>query len=157
VSYAALSDVQSEMGALKGALTATSVPTTTDVTNRILPDIAGEIDGVLSARGITVPVTTPSTFVDFLKATNALGAAARALAELRAVNLETTSLASWLQERYSERLDMLRQGEGIPLDATKGSGALPTSFHQRHPGSSSADFNDGEGDTDPVFTRDIKW
>lgn len=158
MAYAALTDVQSEMGALKGALTATTTPSTNDVTNRILPDISGEIDGVLSARGITVPVATPSTFVDFLKATNALGAAARALAELRAVNIEAGSLAVFLQDRYQERLNMLRRGEGIPAEATK-TGALPRSFWTSHAGTKSSDLDDGTdgNDTDPVIRMDTKW
>jgi len=151
MSYAALADVQSEMGALKGALTATTTPTTADVTNRILPDIAGEIDAVLSARGLVVPVTVPASFLDFLKATNALGAAARTLAELRAVNIEAGSLAVFLQEQYDKRLDMLRHGEGIPSDTTL-SGALPRSYWTSNP-----EDEDGNDTSVPWFKRATQW
>lgn len=160
-AYAALADVQSELGALSSGLTATSTPTQADVTNRILPDIQGEIDGVLSHRGLTVPVTTPQSFLDRLKSLNALGAAARVAGALfpMAQGPQSTTFAQWLQDRYDAGLQMLRNGEGIPDIVTlDGRGALPRSFATSHPNSVSTDLDGSIGNTiDPVFRRDTRW
>lgn len=160
-NYANLGDVKGEMGALATGLTTTSKPSETDVTDRILPDIQGEIDGVLSRKGLTVPVVAPSSFIDLLRGLNALGAAARTVAQLfpQAAGPASTTLADWLQRRYDARLDMLRAGEGIPDGAThSASGGLPRSFATSHPDSVSSDFDGTPGNTiDPVFRRDTRW
>jgi len=57
-SYADLALVKVTMGVYGVGLTATSVPSTVDVTNLLLPDISGQIDRVLSGRAVVVPVTT---------------------------------------------------------------------------------------------------
>lgn len=161
MAYAALPDVQSELGALASGLTTTSVPTQADVTNRILPDIQGEIDGVLSHRGLTVPITTPQSFLDRLKSLNAIGAAARVAAALfpMAAGPQSTTFAQWLQDRYDAGLKMLRSGEGIPdIAVFDRLGGLPRSFATSHPDSVSADLDGSAGNTiDPVFRRDTKW
>jgi hypothetical protein len=161
-TYADLTDVKSEMGALASGLTDASSPSNTDVMNRILPDIQGEIDGVLSHRGLAVPVSAPSSFLDRLKSLNAVGAAARAVGALfpMAQGAQSTTLSQWLLNLYNAGLDRLRNGEGIPdtllIDA--GGGGLPRSFTTSHPDSVSSDFAGTPGnEIDPVFTRDGKW
>lgn len=161
MSYAALADVQVELGKLKTALTGASNPSEADVTSKLLPDIAGQIDAVLSSRGLTVPVTTPSSFVDRLKGLNALGAAARAAAALMpmANGPVSTLFAQWLQDRFDAGLNMLRAGEGIPDTAVLAGTSLPTSFWTSHPGTNSSDLDDGtaDNDTDPVIRMDTPW
>lgn len=159
--YAALGDVQVELGKHKAALTGTSNPSETDVTNKILPDIAGEIDAILSGRGITVPVTAPATFMDRLKGLNALGAAARVDAALypQSAGPASTTFAQWLQDRYDAGLEALRRGEGIPDSVAMAGTSLPTSFWTTHAGSKSQDLDDDTeaNTTDPVFRRDSQW
>jgi hypothetical protein len=163
-NYAALTDVETEMGKYAAGLTATSTPSETDVTDRIIPDIHGQIDGVLSRRGLATPILAPSSFLDRLKALNALGAAARVVAALfpQAAGPASTTFHEWLQRRYDAGLEMLRNGEGIPDDVlvilNAGGGGLPRSFATSHPDSVSADLDATPGNTiDPVFRRDTKW
>lgn len=159
--YAVLADVQRELGKHKPALTATSNPSETDVTNKVLPDISGEIDAILAARGLTVPVTAPASFLDRLRALNAIGAAARVDAALfpQAAGPAATGFADWLKEIYDEGLAALRRGEGIPDTVANAGTSLPTSFQQRHPGSIGTDLDNAtDGNTtDPVFRRDTAW
>jgi hypothetical protein len=160
--YAAVADVQSEMGALASGLTATSTPSLTDVTDRIIPDIHGDIDGVLSRRGLAVPVLAPSSFLDRLKALNALGAAARVAAQLFPTDPAAMAFAKWVQERYDAGLMKLENGDGIPDDVlvilNAGGGGMPRSFATSHPDSVSADLDATPGNTiDPVFRRDTLW
>lgn len=159
-NYADLADVESEMGALASGLTATSTPTEADVTDRIIPDIHGEIDSILSLQGVTVPVVSgPSSFLDRLKALNALGAAARAVAALFPTDSAALAFAKWLQDRYAAGLLSLENGEGIVgVVITAGGGGLPRSFATSHPDSVSADLDGTVGNTiDPVFRRDTLW
>jgi hypothetical protein len=159
--YAALADVKNELGALASGLTTTSVPNEDDVTNRILPDIQGEIDGILSSRGLVVPVTAPAEFLARLKSLNAMGAGARVAGALfpMAAGPQSTTFAEWLYGLYKDGLRRLENGTGIPADAIMtGAGALPRSFATSHPDSVSADVDGTPGNTiDPVFRRDTRW
>lgn len=161
MAYADLAAVQVELGKFKSALTGTSNPSTADVTNILLPDIAGEIDAVLSSRGLTVPVTAPASFLDRLKGLNALGVAARVAAALMpmAAGPASTLFPQWLQDRYDAGLQMLRDGEGIPDTAVFAGTSLPRSFWTSHAGTKSTDLDDGTdgNDTDPTFRRDTQW
>jgi hypothetical protein len=149
------------MGTYAIGLTATSTPSLTEVTERTIPDIHGEIDAVLSRQGVAVPVLAPSSFLDRLKALNAIGAAARVVAAMfpQAAGPASTTFHEWLQRRYDAGLDMLRNGEGIPDGVLLNtSGGLPRSFWTSHPDSFSEDFAGTPGnENDPVFTRDKKW
>lgn len=160
-SYADLAAVKAEMGMLASGLTDASSPSNTDVNERTLPDIHGEIDGVLSRAGLAVPVTGPSSFLDRLKALNALGAAARVVAALfpMAAGPQSTTFADWLQKRYDTGLEMLSNLEGVPDGALPSTtGGLPRSFATSHPDSVSADLDGTTGNTiDPVFRRDTQW
>jgi hypothetical protein len=158
-SYADLAGVKIAMGKYSPGLTATSLPNETDVTNITLPDNAGIIDGVLSGRGLAVPVAAPPSFVDSLRELNAIGAAARVVAALypQAAGPASTTFHEWLQRLFDAGLDRLRDGEGIP-DSAVVTGALPRSFWTSHPDSNSADFAGTPGnENDPVFTRDRQW
>lgn len=161
MAYADVAAVQVELGKMKSALTATSNPTLDDVTNKILPDISGQIDAVLSSRGLTVPVTAPASFLDRLKGLNAVGAAARVVAALfpQAAGPSSTLFAQWLQDRFDAGLQMLRDGEGIPDTAVLSGSSMPTSLWTSHPGTDSSDLDNGTpgNTTDPVFRRDTQW
>jgi hypothetical protein len=77
VAYAALGDVQARAGALSGAWTANSKPSTGDITT-FLDDVAAEIDAALAGRGLAI--TDPASPAGkALKNVNALGALVLAL------------------------------------------------------------------------------
>lgn len=77
MAYAALTDVQARAGALAGAWTTTSNPSTSQITG-FLDDIAAEIDAALAGRGLAI--TDPaSTAALALKNVNAVGALILAL------------------------------------------------------------------------------
>lgn len=101
--------------------TATSKPSTSDV-DVFLTDTANELDGILRARGYTVPVpTTATSAYGLLAGYNALGAAAQA--ELAAPNPQGRS--SDALKLWQDAKRMLRAGE-IELDAPKDTGqAVP--------------------------------
>jgi hypothetical protein len=155
-SYADLADVQQAMAKMSVALTDTSVPSKSDVTSTILPEISGIIDAVLSARGLTTPVTSaaaPDAFLQSLRGLTAMGAAARTVAGLfpQAAGPASTTFADWLQARFKEGLDMLRAGEGIPPTVGRVA-ALARSYWTSHPVD-----DDGNLTTDPTFTRRMVW
>lgn len=159
--YADIADVIHELGELGDYLTATSRPTKTDVEGKTLPAIAGEIDGVLGARGLTVPITQASLvalgvdaaaatrFLETLSSLNALGAAARAVAALfpNRAGPGGAPFHEWLQQRYDAGLTRLGSGEGVP-SASVASSALPRSHWTSNP-------TDPDTDEDwaPIFTR----
>lgn len=160
MAYAELEDVEHELGQYGRFLTETSTPSEDDVEQKTIPAIAGEIDGVLSARGVTVPVTAPASFLELLSSLNALGAAARTAAALlpQAQGPQSTTFHEWLQARYDAGLERLRNGEGIPDDIATSGTSLPSSFWTRHPDTVSSDLDrTSKNSVDPVFRRDTKW
>lgn len=102
----------------------------------IVIDTDAEINSVLDAAGLSVPVTTPSHFVDWLKALNKYGAAAAILKSMfpdAAGPGETPAYAFW-EARYRNALKMFAKGQGIPDSATKGGGDLnPSTYLTRNP------------------------
>jgi len=107
----------------KRTYSATSTPTSTQV-GLLIDQIAVEIDAVLEAQGYTVPVTTPTNFVNVLKAINAYGAAALAEAGMFPEVSEMGSTPHWkvLNDKYNEWMKALRAGE-IPPDLATGAAA----------------------------------
>lgn len=161
MAYATIDDVLFELGKHAPALTATSKPSQADVTGKILPDVAGAIDAILSARGLVVPVAAPPSFLERLRALNAIGAAARVDAALfpQAGGPASTSFATWLKELYDDGIVSLRDGEGIPDGLASAGTSLPTSFWSSHAGSKGTDLDNATvgNTTDPTFRRDSQW
>jgi len=165
-SYALVTRVIQELGAYGKHLTGTSVPTQTQVTNDILPDIAGEIDGVLAERGLAVPVTlagltalgvdatVADRFIKHLEGLNALGAAARAAAQLapQLATKEDSSFPKWLLDLYNAGLARLRSGEGVPK-ASVGSAGLPSAHWTTNP----TDPDTDEEWTPMITRRGLIW
>lgn len=120
MAYAALADVQALMP--KWTINDSSTPTQTQVSG-FIDDIAAEIDTVLSAQGLTVPVATPASFVAFLAMLNAQGAAALAVAGMFPSQAQAdpvgTPLAAFLQKQYERGLARLVKGEAIPEGAAR--------------------------------------
>jgi hypothetical protein len=150
MAYAAVSDVQALMA--KFTIDANSKPTTTQVTSMI-NDISGEIDAVLAGRGLTVPVTTPTYFVDALTMLNTYGAAvlvAQAMLPDRAGAAEASSaIYTVWDQRYRTGMAALRDGEGIPPTAPASGRIQPSTYFTRNP-----DSEEDLGDiAEPTFTR----
>ena len=157
MSYASPPDLTRHLGRFSAGFTATSVPSTTDA-QVFLDDIAGEIDAILSSRGIATPVTlasAPQSFIDFLKVTNAIGAATICAAALfpHPQGPTGTTYESWLDEQYEQRLAGLRSGEAIPDVVVPGAagGSLARSFWTTHP------IDDAGNEHEPVFSMAMRW
>lgn len=119
MAYCTITDVQ----ALNAQRTysATTKPTTTQVT-ALIAQIATEIDAVLAAKGYTIPVATPTTFVTFLATVNAYGAGALAEAAMFPETSEMGSTPHWkvLQAKYDAWLKLLIDGGVIPASMSAG-------------------------------------
>lgn len=128
--YAVTADVDNLIA--KFPRTSSTKPTTTQ-TSLIISDISNEIDVALSSQGVTVPVTAPSFFVDWLGLLNGYGAAAAVLKSMFPDSqgaAESPAYAFW-EKRYQDGLKSLRDGTGIPTDvigATSGYVAPSTYF-----------------------------
>lgn len=119
MSYCTITDVQALNP--KRTYSATTTPTTTQV-GTLIDQIASEIDAVLAAKGYTIPVTTPATFVTFLKTVNAYGAGALAEAAMFPETSEAGSTPHWkmLQSKYDAWLKLLVDGGVIPASMSAG-------------------------------------
>lgn len=138
MSYGTMADVQELIAQF--TIGVTSTPTTTQAT-AIITDISNEIDVALSAAGVTVPVTTPAYFLDWLGLLNAYGAAAAVLKSMFPGTTgpdETPAYAFW-EARYQDGLKTIRNGSGIPAGTTAGANAvMPSTYLTRNPNSEEA-------------------
>jgi hypothetical protein len=133
VTYAEVSDVQ-------GIISAFDIGRATSpdrlAADSVVIDIDAELNSVLDAAGLSIPVTTPSYFVDWLKALNKYGAAAAILKSMfpDAVGVgETPAYAFW-EARYRNALKLFAKGQGIPDSAAKGGSDLsPSTYLTRNP------------------------
>lgn len=132
MSYATDADVQELIAQF--TLGASSVPTLTQAGN-IRTDISNEIDVRLSGAGFSVPVMTPSYFVDWLGRLNAYGAAAAILKSMFPDALgpgETPAYAFW-EARYQEGLKAIADGAVSPPEAASNSNqVLPSTYLTRN-------------------------
>jgi len=87
----------------------------------LIDQVAVEIDAVLEAQGYTVPVTSPSNLVEFLKYVNAYGAAYLAEAGMFPETAEPGETAHWqmLKKIYDAYMKNLAEGKipGHALDS----------------------------------------
>ena len=141
MAYCASADVQALNP--KRSYSSTSTPTSTQI-DTLIAQVAVEIDAVLEAQGFTVPVTTPTNFVNALKAVNAYGAAALAEMGMFPETSEIGSTPHWkvLWETYKDWLKQLRAGE-IPLSL--GAGEMVSSFYH--------EMDDQDEWPDPAFRK----
>lgn len=113
--YATQAKVQTFLGRLL-TVTATSVPSASDVAD-FLTQRSQEIDSALSSRGIVTPVTSPQWFLDELIGLNAKGAAADVFraALITGEGNDRSSAGPSLLKEYTDRLNQLRLGTGVPV------------------------------------------
>lgn len=138
MAYCVIADVEA-INALRGSYSATTKPTSTQVTGMI-DMIYAEINAVLSSAGVTVPVTT----TDFMKLTNALGAAAMAEAAAGMPGKsENKDPRDWRWEKYERNLEMLKNDPSLSGGSASTSGQYAVN-----------DFTSGYTNTRTDYTRD---
>ena len=129
MSYCILDDVRALVP--RETLDGSSTPSSTQVGTFIV-DVAAEIDSVLKARDLTVPVTEPTDFVTHLKRVNAHGAAAHAMMGMYPAPAgpagSTHGQALW--SMYQQMLKALRN-DPLPYD-THMDGPGPKSMHSEN-------------------------
>src|SRR3990172_13413757 len=117
MAYAALSDIQGLMA--KFTIDTASKPTAAQA-GVIITQISAEIDGVIAGAGYSVPVASPTWFVDSLKLLNAYGATAAVLEsmfpERAGGNDEAAALRSYYAAQYNRGIKRLQDGSGTPPD-----------------------------------------
>lgn len=132
-AYCALTDVEAR---LRGAaLSASSQPTTTEAT-AIMADVYAHINAAIASHGVTVPITTPASFLAWLVAVNADGAAAQ-VGALRFANVQNTSNddrgLALVEKRFAEAMARLWDGSALPAELAVSSAKLPTSYSVEFP------------------------
>lgn len=117
MTYATSSQAQKHIPFTVGASTR---PTSTQL-SEFLDLVSAEIDTALGARGYTVPVTAPASFLDYLEHLNALGAAAYALLVAFPQESGPGSVAEGpsLMRQYEAKLAKLEAGIGVPRSVAK--------------------------------------
>jgi len=137
MSYCTITQVQGHNA--KRVYGASTTPTTTQV-NEFISRIADEIDVVLSGRGMTTPITTPTSLVNFLSQVNAFGAASLAedaqFPETSAPGMTPHARSLW--DKYQQALKFLSEG-ALPSDESV---VLPFSFLTEHAGDTEEPTND---------------
>lgn len=156
--YATLDTVQGMMA--QYPITPFSAVNETQAT-AIIADISAEVDVALSAAGVSTPVATPATFVEWLGRLNAYGATATILRSMfpggpmmaRGVRpdmlpTEMPAYVFW-EQRYQAGLQGIRDGTMVPADVTDNSNfVLPSTYLTRNP-----DVEEPLGDiAEPLFT-----
>jgi len=136
MTYATTAEVQGAIA--KFVIGATTKPSTTQLTVT-LSEVEGYIDTVLSAKGITVPVTGPAHFVSALESISVAGIAARVLKSMfpDAVGADETPAYAYWQRLFDDGIRALIDGSLIPDDplvigATSGYVA-PSTYLTRNP------------------------
>jgi hypothetical protein len=114
----------------------------------------GQIEAILSDRGVVTPVTVPPQFVQWLDDLAAMYAASLVAAALfpQAAGPGSTTHHEFLMRQYRQGLEDLRKGDVLPGGLILLGTELARSFWTTHP------YDDnGNETTVPAFTRDMKW
>lgn len=112
MAYCALSDVQALLP--KFTLSATTKPNQTQVT-QFLDDVTAEIDIYLARGGVGTPVTTPTTFVTWLRKVCQTGVAAMTLKAMfpDQVGPAETPAYAYFEKQYRDALKLMLDGDFI--------------------------------------------
>lgn len=132
MAYCTIDDVQ--IFAAKFPLSTSTTPTSAQV-ETLIDLVAAQIDSVLLSKGYTVPVTTPTEFVNSLRLLNAQGAEAMALMAQfpGGASKDSTPQYQAVLDLYQSGLEALRNGE-TPTSLSKsstigGAGSLYTAYN----------------------------
>lgn len=127
MAYCDIDDVQA-LNPQRGDYSSSTKPTSTEVTT-FITTVSDEIDSVLKARGVSVPVTAPAEFLSHLEQVNANGAAAYAEFAMFPEAAGTpggSPQGDRLWKIYQGQLKSLREDQ-LPIDLAV-TGAQPRSF-----------------------------
>lgn len=157
------------MGRYGPNLTAVSIPNNADA-DALIDEVAREIDGVLAAKAIAVPVVVPPNplsiqpWIDgFLKRLNAIGAAGVVLQGMfpHGSGPASSNLGDDKTKEYRSILDQMRRDMTLIPDALLSDGTLAA------PRSARSLWTDGNVSADdpatvdpemgPVYTRTTQW
>lgn len=135
MAYASVSDVTARLGRFDAPGGSTQ-PSETEV-EAMLDEMSGELDAILATRGVATPVTTPTSFVDWLGSVVAAGVTAQALA-IRFPNDLGSEGAGWAVAYWTDRWDKgvagLKDGSMVPPElADSASRILPSSYLSDNP------------------------
>lgn len=155
MNYAAEPDIRRYLGAYaQGWPRADGTPPTVADGLAFAAQASGEIDAILSSKQLATPADGPAQFLEHLRDLAAMYAAAVVSAGLfpQAQGPASSTLSGFLMTTYKDALASLRRGEGLPLNATQNTGAMPRSFTTSHP------FDENGDPTDvAVFSMGMKW
>lgn len=132
MAYCALTDVEARVRGV--ALSTTSTPKAAEATAMMADDYA-EINAAIASHGVTVPVTTPASFVAWLLGVNADGTAAKVAAVAYADDdgINADRGVGLLERRWRDAMKRLWDGTAIPAELSVSSAALPTSYSVEFP------------------------
>jgi hypothetical protein len=113
MSYSEVADVRARMAQF--TIGDSTKPTTTQA-ETFIEETDAEIDVLLVARGVSVPVTTPAAFLSWLGNVSANGATATVLKSMfpSATGVGETPAYAFFEKRYQDALKALRDGSVIP-------------------------------------------
>ena len=115
----------------------------------LMSQVDGELDAILAAAEVTVPVTSPTYFVDWLEGIASAGVAARVLKSMFPDHTgpgETPAHAFW-QRLYDRGIGMIKDGSILSDDVVNIADVEPSTYFTRNP-----DTEEDTGDiAEPAF------
>jgi hypothetical protein len=135
MAYASVSDVNARLGDFD-PLSGSTQPTETEA-GFMLDELSGKLNAVLGARGIAVPVTTPTYFTDWLRGLVA-GVCVSQVFAIRFPSATGADAAGWSAEywmtEWESALKMIAEGTAVPPELTdSGSRLLASTYLTDHP------------------------
>lgn len=136
MGYATIDRLRGLLGRIE--VTATSKPVNESEAQQLIDDHSDEIDAALKAAGVgTLPVTTPSSYVDRLAILCGYGSASAILEATLPGDAFSPSAGSRLwEQRYRDGLKAIRGGHDIPPELLTGFASAdiaPSSYMEQHP------------------------
>ena len=144
MAYATEAEVEARIA--KHTIDGSSSPDSSQV-GLLIDETAGEIDSLLAEQGVTVPVTTPAYFLDFLVGCNANGAAARTLKSMfpDVTGPGQQPAFQYYQDEYVRQIEGLKDGSLIPPGATRTGSTGPSTYFTVNPDEETDEGDIAEG------------
>lgn len=133
MSFATVADIQRLMAQFP--ITSSGKPTSTQIES-ILADTEHEVNTHLSSAGVTVPVTAPDYFLNWLGLLASYGATAAVLKSMfpnATGPAETPAYAFW-EARYKLGLKGIDDGTLVPSDLITSHRVKPSTYFTKNPG-----------------------
>ncbi len=133
MAYCVLADVQKNLS--RFILDVNSNPNPTEAESMI-DGIAADIDVRLARHDLTVPATTPSSFITWLKEVNTWGATASVLKAMfpAASGTGSNPAFQFWETRYQAAIKLIESGEALPTELAEGAAYIgPSAYFIRNP------------------------